>query len=260
MPKEPASSTPARPRARLHAPADLSAAGVRLEGGPAHYLRNVLRLPAGSLVALFNARDGEHAAEIAEYGKHSVDLAMRGQRRKPGPEPDLWLVFAPIKRAHLDFVAEKATELGVSALWPVITRHTNVERVNADRLLATAIEASEQSERLSVPEIRNCVPLAKAIADWPKGRGIVLCDEGGGGEAIARVLAREDLTKPWAILTGPEGGFAAEELEMLRKHPEVRSVGLGPRVLRADTAAIAALAVFQSLAPGADFKPRFAPS
>jgi 16S rRNA (uracil1498-N3)-methyltransferase len=260
MSEDAASSSLPRPRARLYAPADLTASPVRLEGGPAHYLRNVMRLTPGSIVALFNARDGEHAAEILDYGKSWVEFAMRGQRRKPMAEPDLWLVFAPIKRAHLDFVAEKATELGVSALWPVITRHTNVERVNEERLLATAIEAAEQSERLTVPEIRNCVPLAKAIASWPKGRGIVLCDEGGGGDAIAKVLGREDLTKPWAILTGPEGGFAAEELEMLRKHPEVRSVGLGPRVLRADTAAIAALAVFQSLAPGADFKPRFAPS
>ena len=256
----PASSTPPRPRARLYAPADLSAASVRLEGGPAHYLRNVLRLAEGSLVALFNARDGEHAAEILEYGKHSVDFALRGLRRAPAPECDLWLVFAPIKRAHLDFVAEKATELGVSALWPVITRHTNVERVNEDRLLATAIEATEQSERLSVPEIRGCVPLAKALADWPAERNIVLCDESGGGEAIAAMLAKEDLTKPWAILTGPEGGFAAEELDMLRKHSNVRPAGLGPRVLRADTASIAALAVFQSLAPGAGKKPRFAPT
>ena len=256
----PASSTPPRPRARLYAPADLSAASVRLEGGPAHYLRNVLRLPTGSLVALFNARNGEHGAEILEYGKHSVDFALRGLRRAPAPEPDLWLVFAPIKRAHLDFVAEKATELGVSALWPVITRHTNVERVNEERLLATAIEASEQSERLSVPEIRSCVPLAKALATWPAERGIVLCDESGGGNAIAAVLAKEDLTKPWAILTGPEGGFAAEELDMLRKHSNVRPVGLGPRVLRADTASIAALAVFQSLASDADKKPRFAPT
>lgn len=260
MSAPPASSTPPRPRARLYAPADLSAAGVRLEGGPAHYLRNVLRLPAGSLVALFNARDGEYAAEIVEYGKHSVDLSLRGQRRKPAPEPDLWLVFAPIKRAHLDYVAEKATELGVSALWPVITRHTNVERVNEDRLLATAIEAAEQSERLTIPAIRNCVPLAKALANWPAERNILLCDESGGGNAIASVLAKEDLTKPWAILTGPEGGFALEELDMLRAHSNVRPVGLGPRVLRADTAAIAALAVFQSLAPDAAGKPRFAPT
>jgi 16S rRNA (uracil1498-N3)-methyltransferase len=256
----PASSTPPRPRARLHAPADLSAAGVRLEGGPAHYLRTVLRLPTGSLVALFNARDGEHAAEILEYGKGRVDLALRGLRRAPAPETDLWLVFAPIKRAHLDYVVEKATELGVSALWPVLTRHTNVERVNEERMRATATEAAEQSERLGVPEVKSCVTLSQALANWPKDRNIVLCDESGGGNAIATVLAQEDLTKPWAILTGPEGGFAAEELDMLRRRSDVRPVGLGPRVLRADTASIAALAVFQSLAPDAGRKPRFAPT
>lgn len=257
MSKPSASSTEPRPRARLHAPVDLTGTTARLEGGQAHYLRNVLRLPAGSVVALFNARDGEYAAEIADYGKHSVDFAIRARRRRPAPGPDLWLVFAPIKRAHLDFVAEKATELGVSALWPVLTRHTIVERVNEDRLRATATEAAEQSERLSVPEVKPCVTLVQALANWPKGRNILLCDESGGGNAIAAVLAKEDLTEPWAILTGPEGGFAAEELDMLRKRADVRPVGLGPRVLRADTAAIAALAVFQSLAPDADQKPRF---
>jgi 16S rRNA (uracil1498-N3)-methyltransferase len=207
---------------------------VRLEGGPAHYLRNVLRLPTGSLVALFNARDGEHAAEILEYGKGRVDFALRGLRRAPAPEPDLWLVFAPIKRAHLDYVVE--------------------------RMRATATEAAEQSERLGVPEVKPCVTLSQALANWPKDRNIVLCDESGGGNAIATVLAQEDLTKPWAILTGPEGGFAAEELDMLRRRSDVRPVGLGPRVLRADTASIAALAVFQSLAPDAGRKPRFAPT
>jgi 16S rRNA (uracil1498-N3)-methyltransferase len=229
-----------------------------LEGGPAHYLRNVLRLPPGSLVALFNERDGEFAAEIVAFSKTRVELAPKGRLRAPAaPATDVWLVFAPIKRAHLEFQVEKATELGASALWPVTTRRTNVERVNLERLAAIATEAAEQSERLQVPKIHPNATLDKALANWPRGRQLIVCDETGGGEPLARFLAKEDLAKPWAILTGPEGGFAPEEFEILRRQPFVRFVGLGPRVLRADTAALAALAVFQSLAPDADRPPRF---
>jgi 16S rRNA (uracil1498-N3)-methyltransferase len=252
------SSTPPRPRARLHADADLTAASLVLEGGQAHYLKNVLRLSPGAHVALFNARDGEFAAEIVAFAKTRVEFAMRGRLRAPRkPATDVWLVFAPIKRAHLEFQIEKATELGASALWPVTTRRTNVERVKPERLAAIATEAAEQSERLDVPQILPTATLDRALANWPQGRQLVVCDESGGGDALAAVLAKEDLTKPWAILTGPEGGFAPEEFAILRKCAFVRSVGLGPRVLRADTAALAALAVFQSLAPDAAQRPRF---
>lgn len=252
------SSTLPRPRARLYADADLTAGTIVLEGGQAHYLKNVLRLPAGAVVALFNARDGEIAGEIAAYSKTRVEFAAKGRLRAAAkPASDVWLVFAPIKRAHLEYQIEKATELGAAALWPVTTRRTNVERVNLERLRAIATEAAEQSERLDVPEILPPATFERALANWPAGRQLLVCDESGGGEALAASLAKEDLAKPWAILTGPEGGFAPEEFAVLRKCAFVRFVGLGPRVLRADTAALAALAVFQSLGPDAARPPRF---
>jgi len=233
---------------RLYVPTSLAVPTLGLEAGRTHYLRHVLRLEKGARVAVFNASDGEYAARIEGFGKGWCTLAIEEKRREPASEPDLWLVFAPIKRARLDFIAEKATELGVSGLWPVYTQHTIVGRVNQERLMATAIEAAEQSERLSIPEIFEPVKLDEALARWPKGRRLIFCDESGGGGPIADVLAAQDLTQPHAILTGPEGGFARDELDAIRKLPFATAVGLGPRVLRADTAALAALAIFQALA------------
>ena len=238
----------ARIETRLYVPGSLTVPTLGLDAARAHYLRHVLRLERGARIAVFNAADGEYAARIDGFGKGWCTLSVEEKRRSPAPEPDLWLVFAPIKRARLDFIVEKATELGVSALWPVFTQHTIVGRVNRERLLATCIEAAEQSERLSVPEIREPVKLEEALARWPAGRRLVFCDETGGGGPIADVLSRQDLTQPHALLTGPEGGFARAELDALRKLPFVTPVGLGPRVLRADTAALSALAVFQALA------------
>lgn len=237
-----------RVRTRLYVPEALNVASLGLDADRAHYLRHVLRLERGDLIAVFNARDGEYGARIDGFGKGWCTLAVGEQRRVPVAEPDLWLVFAPIKRARLDFVAEKATELGVSGIWPVFTQHTAVTRVNDDRLHATCVEAAEQSERLSVPEIFAAAPLAEVLARWPQERRIVLCDETGGGGPIGDVLARTGTQGPHAVLIGPEGGFARAELDALKKLPFVTPVGLGPRVLRADTAALAALAVFQSVA------------
>ncbi|MBV8168194.1 MAG: 16S rRNA (uracil(1498)-N(3))-methyltransferase [Alphaproteobacteria bacterium] len=233
---------------RLYVPSSLAVATVGLEAPRAHYLRHVLRLERGARVAVFNASDGEYAARIDGYGKGWCTLKLEEKRRTPLSEPDLWLAFAPIKRARLDFIAEKATELGVSALWPVFTQHTIVTRISRERLVATAIEAAEQSERLSVPEILDPAKLGDALRRWPAGRRLIFCDESGGGAPIADALAKLDLRRPHAILTGPEGGFARGELDDLRKLPFATPVGLGPRVLRADTAALAALAVFQALA------------
>jgi 16S rRNA (uracil1498-N3)-methyltransferase len=237
-----------RMETRLYVGASLKVPTLGLDEGRAHYLRHVLRLERGAHVAVFNGEDGEYAARIDSFGKGSCTLTVEGQRRAPVAEPDLWLVFAPIKRTRLDFIVEKATELGVSALWPVITQHTIVSRVNCERLGTTSIEAAEQSERLSVPEVFEPKPLAEVLAAWPAGRRLVFCDESGGGGPIADVLAKNDLQQPHAILTGPEGGFARAELDALHKLPFVTPVGLGPRVLRADTAALSALAVFQALA------------
>lgn len=242
-----------RPQTRLHVAADLGrGCTVGLDEGQAHLVRSVLRLERGAHVALFNGRDGEWLARIEGIGKGWASAALVAQLRPQTAEPDLWLVFAPIKRARLDFLAEKATELGVSALWPVFTRHTSVERVNEDRLRANAREAAEQTGRLSVPEIRPACDLTAALAAWPAGRRILLGDESGASPPIADVLAADlpaagTPAPPWAMLTGPEGGFAPAELDRLRELPFVSAASLGPRVLRADTAAIAGLAILQAL-------------
>lgn len=224
-------------------------AAVGLSPERAHYLRSVLRLSTGVSLRLFNGRDGEWQARLEELGKGWASCAVERRTRRQQPEPDLWLVFAPIKRARIDFVAQKATELGVSALWPVFTRLTAVGRVNVGRLRANAIEAAEQCERLSVPEVFAPAEIGALLGRWPAERRILLCDESGTGVPIAEALrAAPAGPAPWAVMIGPEGGFAADELDRLRNLPIVNAVGLGPRVLRADTAALAALACWQALA------------
>lgn len=237
---------------RLYVDEPLSAGTV--VGGSAqqaHYLRSVLRLSPGEHVGLFNGRDGEWQARVDGIGKGWVSLAVETQTRRQSPEPDLWLAFAPIKRARIDFVAQKAAELGVSVLWPVMTRRTIVDRVNVDRLAANAIEAAEQSDRLTVPEVRAPASFGELIDAWPRERPLILCDETHAGVPIAEALAAaagDRATRCAGFLIGPEGGFAEEELDRLRKLPFVTAVSLGPRLLRADTAALAAVAVWQAIA------------
>lgn len=234
------------PKLRLFVAADLTAgASVGLDAAQAHYLGTVMRARKGDALALFNGRDGEWRAVIDGFGKGWCSVALGERLRPQTAEPDLWLVFAPIKRARIDFIAEKATELGVSALWPIFTRHTAVGRVNVERLRANAVEAAEQCERLTVPEILAPATLDEALADWPAGRALLVLDESGAGAPAADALA--DLPPgPAAVLTGPEGGFAKSELDGLRALPFVTHIGLGPRILRADTAALAALACWQA--------------
>ncbi len=235
------------PRTRLHVAEDLGpSARAALTVAQAHYLKNVLRLGPGAEVALFNGRDGEWTATVDGFGKGGGSVTVATRLRGQDAPADLWLVFAPIKRARLDFLVEKATELGADVLQPVLTERTQVERVNLDRMRANAMEAAEQTERLSVPVLREPQPLDRVISAWPKDRRLLLCDESGSSPPIAEALAREQ-PGPWGALTGPEGGFAERELDALRKLPFVCPVGLGPRVLRADTAALAALAVLQAL-------------
>jgi 16S rRNA (uracil1498-N3)-methyltransferase len=243
-----------RPSTRLCVAADLAPGlSIGLSAAQAHYLRAVLRLDRGAAVALFNGRDGEWLGRIEGLGKGWCSMALEGRLRAQEPEPDLWLVFAPIKRGRIDFLAEKATELGVSELRPVITRRTIVERVNIERLAANAVEAAEQTQRLTIPVVREPEPLDRALEGWPVGRRLLLCDETGGGAPIAE--AARGVAGPLAVLTGPEGGFAETELDALRKLPFVTPVGLGPRVLRADTAALAALAVLQAVAGDWNVRP-----
>lgn len=239
---------PERVATRLYIPEPL-AAGAATALGPAaaHRLQHVLRLGPGAAVAGFNERDGEWLCRIGALGRGSAELVALEQRRRPEPEPDVWLLFAPIKRARLDWLVEKATELGAAAMIPVATAHTQPERINRDRLRALATAAAEQSERLSVPEIRLVAPLDRVIATWPPDRRLVLCDESGSGTPIAEALARFPSDAAAAVLIGPEGGFTETELDALGKLPIVTRVGLGPRVLRAETAGLAALAVFQAI-------------
>jgi 16S rRNA (uracil1498-N3)-methyltransferase len=237
----------AKPKVRLFVDAPLGeGAAVELGQEQAHYLKNVMRMSEGDAVALFNGRDGEFRAQIERFAKRAATLGMGERLRAQEAEADLWLVFAPIKRARMVFLFDKATELGASALLPVTTRHTIVERLNLERLRAHAIEAAEQSERLTVPAIVEPQSLEALLGGWEAGRQIVLCDESGTAPPMAQALAGRS-AEAWALLVGPEGGFAETELDALRKLPFVSPVSLGPRILRADTAALAGLAVLQAL-------------
>jgi 16S rRNA (uracil1498-N3)-methyltransferase len=237
--------TEASGRIRLYATADLGeGVTLPLSDGQAHYLLHVMRAKAGDRLRLFNGRDGEWLAEIAATGKRGVTVTARMRTAPQAEVPDLWLCFAPVKKTPADYLAQKATELGAARLQPVFTRRTIVARVNQERLLANAIEAAEQSGRLSVPDIATPVTLEKLLAAWPRERRLCFCDEGGD----ARPLASAAQPGPAAILTGPEGGFDPAERALLRSQAFVVPVTLGPRILRADTAALAALALWQSAA------------
>jgi 16S rRNA (uracil1498-N3)-methyltransferase len=237
---------------RLYLPVDLREGGlVPADERATHYLRNVMRRAVGDPLYLFNGRDGEFAAEIAEIGKRGASLRILALRRPQSGVPDLWLCFAPLKKDAVDFLVEKATELGVAAFQPVFTRHTMSTRLNLDRLAANAIEAAEQTERLTLPEVKAPKTLADLLRDWPLQRRLILCAEAGPAapiaEALSHLKASVSNSNAWAILCGPEGGFARSELDLLSNLPFVTPVGLGPRILRADTAALTALAVFQSI-------------
>ena len=235
---------------RLYVEAPLSPGGaVAIDAHRAHYLRDVLRLAPGAPLRLFNGRDGEWRAAIGKLTKSGGTLAVEAQSREQSPSPDLWLVFAATKRAAIDLVAEKATELGVIRLQPLITQHTHVDRVNTERLRVIAIEAAEQSERLTVPDIGPPQELAKLLAGWPQTRRGLICAEGGSVQPIATALAayEKDTTPSWAIFIGPEGGWSAAELDAFTKNPIFTPVGLGPRILRAETAALAAIACWQAI-------------
>ena len=235
---------------RLYVEASLSPdAPVEIGADRGHYLRDVLRLASGAPLRLFNGRDGEWRAAIGKLTKSGGTLTVEQQTRKQSPSPDLWLVFAATKRAAIDLVAEKATELGVARLQPLITQHTHVDRVNIGRLRAIAIEAAEQSERLTVPEVSPPQEIAKLLAEWPQLRRGLICTEGGAAQPIAKVLTayETDTTPSWAIFIGPEGGWSAAELDAFGKNPIFTPVGLGPRILRAETAALAAIACWQAI-------------
>lgn len=236
------------PGIRLYVTAALdTAATVEITADQSHYLRNVMRQAPGDALCIFNGRDGEWLAEIGTLNKRGGTLNATQRLRDQADGPDLWLLFAPVKRVRIDQIAEKATELGVSVLWPVPTLYTNVGRINLDRLRARAIEAAEQSDRLTVPEVRDPLPLADVLDDWPAGRRLLHFDETGGGGPVSQILAEAGPTPRDALLVGPEGGFAPSELDGLRNLPFVTAITLGERILRSETAVVAALACWQAL-------------
>ena len=216
------------------------------DDGQTHYLLHVMRAKAGEQIALFNGTDGEWLARITGVSKRSCSLECEHKIAAQSEVPDLWLCFAPIKKTPADYLVQKATELGVRVLQPVFTRRTIVSRVNLERLHANAVEAAEQSGRLSVPQARDPLTFGEFLSSWPNDRRLVYCDEGGDARPIAKVLAA-DADQPFALLTGPEGGFDPNERAALRAKSFVVPVSLGPRILRADTAALAALAIWQSV-------------
>lgn len=234
-----------RPKVRLFVDAALEAgATVGLSAERAHYLNHVMRERRGGAVALFNGRDGEWRAAIDTVERGWCSLTVSERLRPQVRDTDLWLVFAPVKRARIDFIAEKATELGVAALQPVFTRFTVVAKVNVARLAANATEAAEQCGRLTVPRVLEPQPLGQLLAEWPPERRLLWTDESGAGAPADRALCAA-APGPWAVLIGPEGGFAPEERAALAGLPPAVAVSLGPRILRADTAVVAALSLWQ---------------
>ena len=238
--------TEAKPKIRLFVDAPLGIGSeLSLERDKAHYLFGVMRLEIGANVAVFNGRDGEWAAEVVEAGKRRGRLICQRQSAEQRNPPDLWLLFAPIKKARTDFIVEKAAELGAARIQPVFTKFTNSERVRPDRLRAHAVEAAEQCGGTFVPEVAEPARLDKLLADWPNERRLLFCDESQSGVNILPAL-REASTGSWAILIGPEGGFSPDERRVLQEMKNTLPVTLGPRILRADTAAVAALSLWQA--------------
>jgi 16S rRNA (uracil1498-N3)-methyltransferase len=217
-------------------------AEIALEPEQAHYLRNVLRLTPGDEVLLFNGADGEWCATLTEAGKKKVLARVAHETRPQEQGPNLHYLFAPLKRARLDYMAQKATEMGASVLRPVITRRTVAERVKTERLIANAVEAAEQCGILRVPEVWEPEPLAKVLDGWDAARLLIFADETAATASPLEALAARG-QGPLAVLIGPEGGFEPEERAALLAKPFVVPISLGPRVMRADTAAIAALAL-----------------
>ena len=211
----------------------------------AHYLFAVMRLEPGAGLYLFNGRDGEWRARVDRAGRRGAVLVCTDQTAPLRLPPDLWLLFAPIKKARTDFIVEKATELGAARILPVQTDFTNAERIRQDRLQAHAVEAAEQCGGTFVPDVADLVPLDRLLAGWPADRRILWCNEHLTGTRDA--LLRQGVRGPWAVLIGPEGGFSEQEQARLAAMPQVVQASLGPRILRADTAAVAALTLWQAV-------------
>jgi len=239
-PAWPPQSTP-----RLFVDEPLAPGARRIDGPPAHYLLQVMRLKVGDPVKLFDDVTGEWLATVAAAGKRDLTVDVTAQLRPREPVPDLWLCAAPLKKGRVDWLAEKACELGVDRLVPVVTRRTVVDKPNTDRLRAHMVEAAEQCDRTALPQVADPVKLPALLRDWPADRTLFFADEAGGVPALDAMRARPG---PAAILIGPEGGFDDDERASIRAHPQAVGISLGPRILRADTAAAAAVTLWMAAA------------
>jgi 16S rRNA (uracil1498-N3)-methyltransferase len=232
---------------RLYVSQDLAeGAEVKLDPQQTNYLVNVLRLGAGAPLLLFNGRDGELSASLATSSRKAAVLAVGPRTRAQEAPPDVDYLFAPLKHARLDYTAQKAVEMGARSLRPVITRHTQVSRVNLERLHANAIEACEQCGVIWIPEIAPVEPLAEVLKRWPPARLLVFCDEEAELASPLDALGTARADGGVGLLIGPEGGFDDDERAAILTAPRVLRLSLGPRILRADTAAVAALALIQA--------------
>lgn len=240
MPATPAWPPKSTPRLFIEQPLDIGIS-LLIGGAPAHYLLSVMRLKEGAPVKLFDDVTGEYLATVVSTGKRDLVLAIDSKLRDREATPDLWLCQALVKKDRFDWIAEKACELGVARFVPVLTSRCVVDKVKDDRLRSHMIEAAEQCERTALPQIGPLSKLDALLRDWPEGRILYFCDERGGLPLSASMV-----DGPAAILIGPEGGFTDIENAAIRAHPAARPVSLGPRILRADTAAVAAMAVWMS--------------
>jgi 16S rRNA (uracil1498-N3)-methyltransferase len=240
-PAWPPKSTP-----RLYVPGPLGHGALTLDGSQAHYLTTVMRARPGDPVKLFDDATGEWLATVSDVAKRHVTLDLTDQLRPREAVPDLWLCFAPLKKGPIDVLVEKACELGVARLVPTVTHRTIVDRLNADRLRANLIEAAEQCGRTALPELAEPVKLAALLKSWPADRALFFADEEGGDPAHPAMAARRGA--PAAILIGPEGGFDADERAAVRALPQAVGLTLGPRILRAETAAAAAVSLWMASA------------
>ena len=242
MPATPAWPPKSAPRLFVEQRLDQGAA-VRIEGNPAHYLTRVMRVSPGDAVVLCDDLTGEWAAEVDEAGKRHVALTVRERLRLREAVPDFWLCPALLKKDRFDLVLEKATELGVARIAPVVTRRCVADKLNAERADTIVTEAAEQCARTALPEIAPVQKLEALLRDWPNQRTLFFADE-LGGEPAADAFCHED--GPAALLIGPEGGFDDAERAAIRAHPAARPITLGPRILRGETAAIAATAIWMA--------------
>lgn len=231
-------------------------ADIVLSVEQSHYIAHVMRCKVGDYISLFNGRDGQWQAEITSVSKKSISVLPLKQTRPQTYSPDLWLIFAPLKN-KTELVVEKATELGVSKILPIVTRHSVVRSVNLEKLAIHAEAAAEQCERLDIPTLETHKDLSYLLGAWEKNRILLYGDETGGGESLTKILKNMDNTQKTAVLIGPEGGFAADEIAMLRACDFTKAFGMGGRILRADTAAIAAVACVQAQLGDWDIKPHF---